>query len=80
MTNLCQTARLIKTATKVFRYSDPAERYGWVHDVYFDRVAEVFLVKDFPRAGHDFEVGYLEVGKGKIEVDGTEYRIRSYEV
>ncbi len=73
--------RLIKTAKKVFRYDNAATSMGWPHDVYYDRLSEVFIIQDFPQKGLEFAVRTpLEDGFSEIEVEENEkYRIRVYE-
>ncbi len=77
MTDTKLIPRLIKTAKKVFRYDKTVTTWGWSHDVYYDRVSNVFLIENFPAPGHYFEVGVpMDNGTAEIEVDNTKYKIR----
>ena len=80
MTDINLMPRLIKTAKKVFRYDNVTAPMGFPYDVYYDRVSNVFIIEDFPRLGHSFEVGVpMENGFSEIEVNDVKYRIRIYE-
>ncbi len=81
MTDISLMPRLIKTAKKVFRYMN-ATTPAWppLHDVYYDRKADVFIIDGFPTKGAQFEVGAtIEDGIAWIGVNDTEYQIRVYE-
>ncbi len=71
--------RLIKTAKQVFRYKNMTTPEGYAHDVYYDRVSNVFFIEDFPEKGHSFEATVLEDGFGGIMMGDQHYRIRVYE-
>ncbi len=81
MTDISLMPRSIKTAKKVFRYMNETTPTGTpLHDVYYDRVSNVFIIEDFPTKGDEFEVGVtIEDGFAWIMVDDTEYQIRVYE-
>ncbi len=71
--------RLIKTAKQVWRYDPVTTPWGWPHDVYYDRVSNVFIIEDFPKKGHSFEVASMQDGFCDIEVNDEKYRVRVYD-
>ncbi len=75
MTDINPMPRLIKTAKKVF-----CDVSMIISDVYYDRVLNVYIIKNFPTEGDLFEVGVpMEDGFAEIKVNDKKYRVRIYE-
>ena len=80
MNDIATSTRLIKIAKKVYRYDEAMFVCAGTHDVYYDRISNIFIIADFPHEGHEFEMtNEPPLGSATVEAGGERYDIRVFE-